>query len=243
MQAIRIATWNIQGGERPDLEVLHETLCEHEPDIVVLQEVERHQVQHLAGIGEWSWAWHFKHWPIVRAPQGQAVLATSRLAHHERIVLAHRWGWCWWRRRIAVIATVSIGTSTLQIVNAHLGAAVADAVRARQAEQVVARLGDGRTAVVAGDLNAEPDSSTVRVLRDAGFTDEIRSGSGTDGRGPTNWSPGPRSGPPSQWLDHVFVGPGLAIRSVQVPQFGEAGFERYPALSDHLPVVVEVTTR
>lgn len=244
VERVRVLTWNIQGGHHPDLALLHEVLAEHAADVVVLQEVERGQARRLAALGGWSSTWRFKHWPIVRAPQGQAILAREPLQDEAVVVLARRWRWWSWRRRIATAATVSVGGPTIRVVNLHLGPAVAEARRVEQVRRLLASLDSRDATVLAGDFNAEPDASTMATVHSAGFTDRpAGSDAGVDQRGPTNWRAGPRTDPPTQQLDHVLVGHDLVIRAVRVPAFGEAGFGRYPTLSDHLPVVADVKPR
>ena len=245
---MRILTWNIQGGRKPDLAVLHEILCEHAPDVVLLQEVERAQARRLASIGDWTWRWRFKHWPVVRPTQGQAVLARYPLRDDDVIVLARRWVWCSWRRRIATAVSVADDGATFRVVNAHLGSGVTEDRRVRQARRMLAALDGGGCVILAGDLNAGHDAPTLRTLRRSGLTDRPAGPDGgadgrADHRGPTNWPAGPRTGPPTQWLDHVFVGPDLVIGDVRVPVPSDPGWERYPVLSDHIPVVAEVHRR
>jgi endonuclease/exonuclease/phosphatase family metal-dependent hydrolase len=56
--------------------------------------------------------------------------------------------------------------------------------------------------------------------------------------GATNWSGVGRAGPPNQRIDHVWLSPGIEVVAGHVPAYGDAGFERYPPLSDHLPLTV-----
>lgn len=230
---IRILTWNLQGRAGPDLDAVTASILAAGADLVVLQEVQRRQARALAERLGWSHAWRWKHWPIVVPAEGLAVLAPSAIDGVERRVLASRWRFWSWKRRIALAATVA----GLRLVDVHLGAGVDDAERVRQAGLVVGA--SLRPDVVAGDFNVRPGSPVLEIFRRSGLRDawaEARPGE----EGPTNWRAGPRDGPPVQRLDHVLVVRDLVVADAAVPRFGSAGFERYGELSDHLPVTVTV---
>lgn len=237
---LRLLTWNLQGGRRPDLDAVGAVLDEHDPDVVVLQEVQRRQARALAARRGWSWTWRFKHWPVVRPAEGQAVLSRLPLRDPAAIAIGARWAWCWWRRRIVVVAAVPVDDHVVHVANVHLGTVAEGQERVRQLRRMLRGIDRRVPLVVAGDLNAEPGSPVLGLLHEVQF-DDAPASPAEDRRGPTNWTAGPRQeAPPTQWLDHVLAGPGLRIARVGVPRFGEAGFERYPPLSDHLPVVAEL---
>lgn len=244
--ATRILTWNVQGRERPDLEVVAAVIADALPDVVALQEVQRTQARWLSGRLGWSQVWRCKHWPLVVRPEGLALLAPTSLTEVATTYLAHPLRIWSWRRRIAVRATVVTTDGPLTVVGTHLGAGVDDAERRRQAALAVGLLGAGRAprrrACVAGDLNTRPGSAVLDAFAAHGFRDawvEVH----PDEPGPTNWSRGPRDGPPTQRLDYALVGDGLEVLDVSVPNATEVGFERYGGLSDHLPVTVTVVPR
>ena len=235
--ATRILTWNLQGRERPDLAEVAAVICGSSPDIVLLQEVQRRQARRIASHLGWARSWRFKHWPLVFPAEGLAVLAPRPPTAVQRIVLAHGAAFWSWKRRIALAATVSGPDGVITVVDTHLGAGVGDAERTRQALLVA-----GAGEVVAGDLNTAPGSAVTDALEAAGLRDawaEARPGE----PGPTNWAPGPRTGPPTQRLDYVFVSPAWSVVVAEVPSIGDPGFERYGSLSDHLPVTVVISRR
>lgn len=243
--ATRILTWNVQGRERPDLEVLAAVIADALPDVVALQEVQRSQARWLAARLGWSHVWRCKHWPLVVRPEGLALLAPTPLADVAITYLAHPFRIWSWRRRIALRATVVTVDGPLTVVGTHLGAGVDDTERCRQAELAVGLLRSGvpvPLGCVVGDLNTRPGSEVLGTFAASGLRDawiELH----PDEPGPTNWSRGPRDGPPTQRLDYALVGGGLEVLDVAVPGADEPGFERYGALSDHLPVTVTVAPR
>lgn len=238
----RILTWNLQGRERPDLDEVCAVIAAAMPDVIALQEVQRHQARAIAERLGWSVAWRFKHWPLVVRPEGLALLAPGPLRDVRTIHLAHRLRFWSWRRRIAVRATTEGPDGPVAVVGTHLGAGVGDAERARQARLTAAGLVAGSTTMpgcVVGDLNTRPGSTVLAAYAAAGLRDawdDARPGE----RGPTNWAPGPRDAAPTQRLDYVLVTPDLEVLSASLPAADEPGFGRYGALADHLPLTVTV---
>ena len=233
MPPFRITTWNLQGRERPDLDVVAAELVGLGPDVVLLQEVQERQAAFLADRLGWSVEWRVKHRPLVVPAEGLAVLGPSALREPQRIVLATGPFWSS-RRRIAVAATVDVHGGPVRVVSAHLGAGVGDDERARQA-RIVAEAADG--GIIGGDLNTDPGSAVLDVFAGAGFHDAwdvARPGQA----GPTNWRAGPRHQAPVRRIDYVLRGPGWSVVGAEVPAFGDDGFERFGPLSDHLPLTV-----
>lgn len=225
--AVRIVTWNLQGRERPDLDAVEAEIRRAAPDVVLLQEVQRRDLRRLAQQLGWTAHWTFKHWPVLAASEGLAVLSPHPIGTVRRIVLAHRYRFWTWRRRVAMAAEV-VG---LRLVNTHLGAGVGNVERSRQASLTVAMGG----AIVAGDLNSAPRSAVLATYAAAGYVDaweEVH----PDDPGATNWAPGPRDEPPTQRIDYVLVREDLHIVGAELPpdpvQLGP--------LSDHLPLTVVV---
>lgn len=240
--ATRILTWNLQGRERPDLDEVCDVIAAARPDVIALQEVQRHQARAIAARLGWSLAWRFKHWPLLVRPEGLALLAPGPLRDVGTIHLAHRLRFWSSRRRIAVRATTQSPDGTVAVVGTHLGAGVGDDERTRQARLTVEGLAAGPTTMpgcVVGDLNTRPGSSVLAAYAEAGLRDawdDARPGV----PGPTNWAPGPRDAAPTQRLDYVLVTADLEVSSAWLPSPDEPGFRRYGALSDHLPLSVTV---
>lgn len=237
---IRVVTWNLKGREAPDLEAVAEVLSELRPDVLALQEVQRGQAIELARRLGWWWTWRFKHWPIVAAPEGLALLAPAPLTGERRLHLAgaaRPWSW---RRRIAVAGTLVTAEGAITVVGVHLGAGVGDDERARQA-RLAATLLDGPGCVV-GDLNTSPESIVLDAFAAHGLRDAWRNARPGE-LGATNWGRAPRREAPTKRLDYVLVTAGLAVVAAEVPRHGSAGFERFGRLSDHLPVTVDLAHR
>jgi endonuclease/exonuclease/phosphatase family metal-dependent hydrolase len=243
--ATRLLTWNLQGRERPDLAVVAAEIADGLVDVVALQEVQRGQARWLARRLGWSLIWRVKHWPVVVPAEGLALLSPEPLTAPATVHLAHPLRFWSSRRRIAVRATVPTADGPLAVVVTHLGAGVGDVERARQARLVAGLLGAGDVPVevgcVVGDLNTRPGSEVLDAFAEHGLRDaweDVHPGEA----GPTNWSRR-RDRPPGNRLDYALVGDGLDVVGVEVPAAGDPGFERYGALSDHLPVTVTVARR
>lgn len=238
--AVRVLSWNVQGRELTSPPDVARVIDAFRPDVVLLQEVQRRQARAIAEWLGWRDTWRFKHWPVVYPAEGLAVLSPLTPGRVRKIVLAEWWSFWSWRRRIAVGANVAVRGHDIGVVNTHLGAAVGDTERSRQAGLVV-DLAEPASAV-GGDMNTAPGSDVVAVFAGRGFVDAWVTVN-PDVDGPTNWPPGPRDRPPSQRLDYVFVPAPWEVVAATVPRFGEPGFERFGALSDHLPVVVDLVRR
>lgn len=237
---VRITTWNLQGRERPDLGGVAAVLDDLASDLVLLQEVQRSQAHRLRDVLGWSTAvWRLKHWPLVIPAEGLAVLAPVPVDAVDAVVLARRWAFWSSHRRIALAVDARVDGAALRVVDAHLGAGVDDVERARQAAIVLDLARSATSSVIGGDLNAAPGSAVLEALGVAGHRDAWATIRG-DEDGPTNWRSGPRDGAPVQRLDYVLVPPGIELVDISVPRHGGAGFDRFGALSDHLPVTATI---
>ena len=88
MDELRVLTWNVQGSDGLDLDLVVATVERTAPDVLLLQEIQRRQCRRLAArLGGWSARWVFKHWPIVSRAEGIAVLTPHRLGRAASFVL------------------------------------------------------------------------------------------------------------------------------------------------------------
>lgn len=231
-----VVSWNLLGGQRPALSSVAELMPSAE--VVVLQEVQRRQVRQLARSPSRWWSWSFKHAPLVRRPEGHAVLASTAAVWSTTVVLDRRWRWGSWRRRIATVSVHAIEDRLVRVIGVHLGGGADDG---RQPDQMARCLrvapGFALPTVIAGDLNAEVGSPVFDVLEHHGFRTEMTAGDVPA----TNWPPGPRHGPPTKAIDHVLAGPGVEVQELLVAGSSSVQLERLRSISDHLPVLARLT--
>lgn len=232
---LTVVSWNAQGSHGLDIAKAASALLEFEPQLVLLQEVQRHQLRALgAAMHAQGARWRFKHWPGTVAPEGLGVLSTIPLRRVRTRVLAHPWEFWNWRRRIALELQFGWAGLVVACVDVHLGAGVSTAERIRQAQLVHDRCADAM--IVAGDLNAEPDSAELARFGELGWRDAERSAHPEVVRPSTNWREGPRVAPPTQRLDYILVRDTVDVQNAFVP----TEWERWAALSDHVPVVARL---
>jgi endonuclease/exonuclease/phosphatase family metal-dependent hydrolase len=261
---LTVVTWNLKGSERPDTGVVVEHARAAGADVLVLQEVQRHQARAIArGLDAASLRWGFKHWPVVTWPEGMAVVGVSRRAAVRSHALTSRWRFWSWRRRILLTGELEAGGAdclvgatpsgqvggSVRLVNLHLSPRGAPGLREREVtavlDVVVATGGSeggidregGVPLVVAGDLNDRPGAALFDQLEVAGLRDawELVHPGLPEREGATSWS-GDRQGDPRRRIDYVLVSAGIPVVSASVPRPGDDGFERLRVLADHLPV-------
>jgi endonuclease/exonuclease/phosphatase family metal-dependent hydrolase len=250
--SLTVLSWNLKGSKGVDVRAVVDHIRAMAADVVVLQEVQFSQARAIArSLGAESRSWGFKHWPVRTWPEGMAVIGVTQRAPARTHAITHRrmpWSW---RRRILQVATVRVdaepGTSTgngtdVTLVNVHLSAGDAAAVRVLEADAVVRRIAERRRpGMVAGDLNDRPGSDVYIRSEEAGLRD-VWAVLRPDEPGQTNWRawvPGTPK-PPTRRIDYVFVSDGLDPESVSVPRYGEPDFPPFASISDHLPVTATV---
>lgn len=228
----RIVTWNVRGNARPDLEAIADVVSQYAPDALSVQEIRRGQAKRLAAHLGWHHRWARKHHPwsplCFWLTEGLSIMSPFPIdaARHETIsVGASTWTY---RHRILLAVTITRRAEHLRLYDTHLAAHDHPDERISQARRVAARIraDNAPLAVVAGDLNAPGEVEVIRELHPAHLTDP--------GGGPTNPSIAPR-----QRLDYVLI----PERAHLVEQHEPQGGERWWALSDHVPVMVEFALR
>lgn len=234
---LTVVTWNAQGSHGLDISKAATALLEFQPQLVLLQEVQRRHVRALgAAMHAPSARWRFKHWPGTVPPEGLGVLSTIPLRRVRTRVLAHRWEFWNWRRRVALEVQVGWGGRVVTCVDVHLGAGVSSTERIRQAQLVQDRCANAM--IIAGDLNAEPNSAELARFGELGWRDAERSAHPGAARPSTNWHGGPRVAAPTQRLDYILVRDSIEVQHAFVP----TDWERWAELSDHVPVVAQLRT-
>ncbi len=232
---LTVVSWNAQGSHGLDIDAAAAALREFDAQLILIQEIQHRQIGALrVAMHAADARWRFKHWPVKVPAEGLGILATHPLAEVRVSVLAHRWGVWNWRRRVMVECAIELGSRRVRFVDVHLGAGVPETERVRQAHLVMDRA-EG-AAVIAGDLNAGPESEELRACAARGWIDAERRLNSHAESPATNWSAGTRVAPPTQRLDYILVRDPVEVVEASVP----ADWERWAALSDHLPVVTHL---
>ena len=238
---LRLMTYNVHrcvGVDRQlDVERVAAVIADARPDIVALQELDvgrmrtghvdqAHKLAELLGMrSRFHPALH-----VEEEQYGDAILT----ALPERVVKAG--GLPLYPRvrglepRGAIWIAVDLGGVELQVINTHLGL-----VPSEQQRQAAALLGEDwmtseaftAPAVLLGDFNATPYSTTYRMLH-AG----LRDAQAGRRRPPTATFP---SRFPFMRIDHVFLAGAIEVLNVHSPFDARARMA-----SDHLPLVVDL---
>jgi endonuclease/exonuclease/phosphatase family metal-dependent hydrolase len=225
LSGLRVMTFNIQEGFSNEniwsLEETARTIEEHDPDIVVLQEITRgwlvmssvDEVRWLADRVEMDFAYsgnsHDGLW-------GNAILSRLPIVSTDAVVYSTTDN----LRRGAVAVEVQTDTGNLVVIDTHL-----DNPRGSvdvRLEQITELLGfwDGITpAIIAGDFNADPGSPEWQTLSDAGFIDSGEGSSETTSED-------------ERRIDYIWITPNLQVDSYTVPVVW---------VSDHRPVVADLS--
>jgi len=234
---LTVVSWNAQGSAGVDVARAAEALAAFAPDVVLLQEVQRRQLGALrVALGMVDARWRFKHWPVSVPAEGLGLLARHPVVDARAQVLAHRWEFWNWRRRVALHAALRVDGRTVRVTDVHLGAGVTHDERIRQVQALL----DGAYGAdaIVGDMNAEPGSPELGAFGAAGWCDAETRVRDRDGLRPsTNWASGPRTEAPTQRLDYVLVRAVTEVTEAFVPD----DWERWATLSDHVPVVARLT--
>ena len=145
--------------------------------------------------------------------------------------------------RIAVMATVETPSGPVRIVTAHIAhVGEDDADRLAQAKRLAELAGSGLAkswpnTILAGDLNASPDSPELAALTDAGLTDtwDAANGYGWTWAETNPHAQGARH--PNRRLDYILTGAGLNATTA-----GLAGTKAFDGMfpSDHYAVWADV---
>jgi endonuclease/exonuclease/phosphatase family metal-dependent hydrolase len=230
---LRLITWNLHGSAKPRIDAAVELLEAHQPDVLAMQEVRSGQARRIAGLLGWRRpAWALKHnpwWPLWWRGEGLAVLSRHRLAVHPTVVLTPGVSKRSYERRILVPAEVVVqDDERVLLIDAHLSSGtVDDARRLAQAEHLLRLFPESPPVVVAGDLNADPDSAPIRILVGAGLVDAWAAA----GTGPGHTIP---ANAPRRRIDYVMAGPGVTV--VQAAVLDDLG-PAMAGLSDHRPLL------
>jgi endonuclease/exonuclease/phosphatase family metal-dependent hydrolase len=228
-QALRLVTYNVRMGfgldGTYDPDAVARAIAAERPDVVTLSEVDRgwllngghDNVTVLAK--RLNMRYFFA--PAADSLWGDAIL-TNLPVSVVRTVRLPSAGAPTGAQALGVV--LRMGARDVLVVSTHLQPPPGGPPTA-QANAVIAFAGTfgAMPAVIAGDLNIAPDSTTMAVFASAGFADALAAFR------PVPTFPADR---PVQQIDHVLVHNGLAGSALAVPRL---------TASDHLPVAVTLT--
>jgi endonuclease/exonuclease/phosphatase family metal-dependent hydrolase len=208
-----------------------------QPDVIAIQEIQKHQARSLSRRLGWSHVWAYKHngyGPLLpRRAEGMAIMSRSPLTNTGKTTLSSGYGRFTYRRRIAMWAAIHIHGQQITLFNTHLASDdIGDegTTQAHRLRQIVdAHL--QHPTVIAGDFNDHQRPDIVEILNgdqnhDAWTYTQSRSRNGLTN--PTK--------NPYQRLDHILVPRTHAITRVEVPDSDQSWIE----LSDHIPVIATI---
>ena len=177
----RVASFNVLYVNR-DLKAVAETIRKADADVVCLQETNAASEKHLReALG--------KMYPHATfqpggAAGGLGILSKTPLRNVRH--LPAKFGWFGTH-----VCEANLGGRAVQLVNAHLTATVppenatvvdtlrlwaaTEAVRAKEIPYIVENTNPRLPRLIAGDLNAMPNGTAPRFLRDKGFLDSLAS--------------------------------------------------------------------
>ncbi|HEX6938874.1 MAG TPA: endonuclease/exonuclease/phosphatase family protein, partial [Longimicrobiales bacterium] len=169
---LRVATYNVHYGFGEDWryapEAMAATIAEAGADVVALQEV---SVGLASAYGTDLARWlgrrlgmRVRFAPTLNGALGDAVLSRLPVVAFQSVPLPPADA----DRKQVAVAEIAAGPDTLRVLATHFGLSPAE--RAAQTAGVLDAAGAG-PAILAGDLNAGPDSDVARRLAAAGFRD------------------------------------------------------------------------
>jgi endonuclease/exonuclease/phosphatase family metal-dependent hydrolase len=234
---LKIMTWNLQGSQRPNIDQVANKIQQFQPDIIAIQEIQKHQARTLSQRLGWSYVWAFKHngyGPLLpRRAEGMAIMSRLPLINTGETTLTSEYGRFTYRRRIAMWADINLNAQAITLVNTHLASDDIGDEGSNQA-QTLRTLIDGwqqRRVLIAGDFNDHQRPDIVEILNGDQNHEAWTYAQSRSRNGLTNPTKNPY-----QRLDHILVPRTSAIKHVEVPDTDQSWIE----LSDHLPVITTI---
>jgi len=235
--SLAIMTWNLQGSQRPDITKVADKIQQFQPDIIAIQEIQKHQARALARRLEWSYVWAFKHngyGPLLpRRAEGMAIMSRLPLGNTGNTTLTSEYGRFTYRRRIAMWADINLNKHTITLVNTHLASDDNDDEGTTQAQRLrmIINAHAQLPTVIAGDFNDHQRPDIVNTLNAEHNHDAWTNSTSRSRNGLTN-----PTKTPNQRLDHILAPRTHTIARVEVPDTDQSWIE----LSDHLPVIATI---
>jgi endonuclease/exonuclease/phosphatase family metal-dependent hydrolase len=228
---VRVVTFNIHNGfntdGRLDLEAIARVIEAQKPDVVGLQEIARGWAID-SSVDTLTWLSQRLQMPYIFGPTADAVWGNAILSKYpikewgnEKLPPADlllKRGFLWARIDVG-------GGDELFLIAAHYYHVEKGTEIRQQQSPVIAQFWNQRPRTIfLGDLNAEPDSKEIQMLRDAGFKDSLAV------FGKENAKTWP-SHDLKQRLDYFWVSLDLKVSDLAIPQ---------STASDHLGIAVTV---
>ena len=234
---LKIMTWNLQGSQRPDMFKIADKIQQLQPDVIAIQEIQKHQARALSRRLGWSYVWAFKHngyGPLLpRRAEGMAIMSRSLLTNAGKTTLSSGYGRFTYRRRIAMWATINIHGQQFALFNTHLASDDNGDEGSTQAQRLRKIIDAHRQlpTVIAGDFNDYQRPDIVKILNGDKNHDAWTYAQSRSRNGLTNPTKNPY-----QRLDHILVPRTHTIARIKVPDTDQSWIE----LSDHLPVIATI---
>lgn len=234
-------SWNLQGSQRPNIDKVAGKIEQFQPDIIAIQEIQKHQARALSRRLGWSYVWAFKHngyGPLLpRRAEGMAIMSRLPLSNTGETTLTSEYGRFTYRRRIAMWADINLNAQAITLVNTHLASDDIGNEGSNQA-RTLRTLIDGwqqqlqqQHLLIAGDFNDHQRPDIVNILNDEHNQDAWTNATSRSRNGLTN-----PTKTPYQRLDHILVPRTSTVEHVEVPDTNND----WATLSDHLPVIATI---
>ena len=234
---LTVMSWNLQGSQRPSIGKIADKIQQFQPDLIAIQEIQKHQAQTLSQRLGWSYVWAFKHngyGPLLpRRAEGMAIMSRSLLTNAGKTILSSGYGRFTYRRRIAMWATINIHGQQFTLFNTHLASDdIGDegTTQAQRLRMIIDAHGQ-HPAVIAGDFNDHQRPDIVKILNSDQNHDAWNYAQSRSRNGLTNPTKNPY-----QRLDHILLPRTHTIERVEVPDTDQT----WITLSDHLPVIAAI---
>ena len=235
---LKFMTWNLQGSQRPNINQVADKIQQLQPDVIAIQEIQKHQARALSRSLGWSYMWAFKHngyGPLLpRRAEGMAIMSRSLLTNAGKTTLSSGYGRFTYRRRIAMWATADIHGQQFTLFNTHLASDDNGDEGSTQAQRLRKIIDAHRQlpTVIAGDFNDYQRPDIVKILNGDKNHDAWTYAQSRSRNGLTNPTKNPY-----QRLDHILVPRTHTIARVEVPDTDQSWIQ----LSDHLPVIATIS--
>jgi endonuclease/exonuclease/phosphatase family metal-dependent hydrolase len=231
-QPIRVMTYNIHQGVdadmKMDLEAIVAAILAEQPDILVLNEVNRNRATNgytevLSLISEKTGMPYIFGNNYADGQYGNALLTKLPILEWENLHFEHNTT----ETRGVFRVVVETASGPLTLYATHLDhIASPDDVRFEQVAEILSVWDHSPRVILLGDMNATPETPEIQQIYTAGFVSVLEAAGQADTF--TFWNQPPV---PGYRIDHIFVTSDLEIGDTWVSQ---------TRASDHLPVIVVI---